>query len=73
MPAELVRTGMGGGETIIGGFGGICSRIWRVAEWPTLWSQSLIIHSLKRAAYNSARAAELSASSFKQNRAESHF
>ena len=38
--AELVQAG---GETMIDVLTQICNRIWRTGEWPTPWTQSLII------------------------------
>ena len=38
--AELVQAG---GETIIDVLTEICDRIWRTDEWPSPWTQSLII------------------------------
>ena len=38
----------------------ICNRIWRTGEWPTQWTQSLIITLPKKATYSSAKTAELS-------------
>ena len=40
IPAELVQAG---GETMIDVLTEICNRIWRTGEWPTPWTQSLII------------------------------
>ena len=40
IPAELVHAG---GETMIDVLTEICNRIWRTGEWPTPWTQSLII------------------------------
>ena len=40
IPAELVQAG---GETMIDVLTEICNRIWRTREWPTPWTQSLII------------------------------
>ena len=40
IPAELVQAG---GETMIDGLTEICNRIRRTGEWPTSWTQSLII------------------------------
>ena len=40
IPAELVQAG---GETMIDVLPEICNRIWRTGEWPTPWTQSLII------------------------------
>ena len=60
IPAELVRAG---GEIMIDVLTEICNRIWRTGDWPTPWTQSLIITLLKRATCSSARITELSASS----------
>ena len=40
IPAELVQAG---GETMVDVLTEICNRIWRTGEWPTPWTQSLII------------------------------
>ena len=40
IPAELVQAG---GETMIDVLTEICNRVWRTGEWPTPWTQSLII------------------------------
>ena len=40
IPVELVQAG---GETMIDVLTEICNRIWRTGEWPTSWTQSLII------------------------------
>ena len=40
IPAELVQAG---GETMIDVLSEICNRTWRTGEWPTLWTQSVII------------------------------
>ena len=40
IPAELVQAG---GETMIDVLTEICNRIWRTGEWPTPWTESLII------------------------------
>ena len=40
IPAELVQAGR---ETTIDVLTEICNRIWRTGEWPTPWTQSLII------------------------------
>ena len=40
IPAELVQAG---GEIMIDVLTEICNRIWRTGEWPTPWTQSLII------------------------------
>ena len=41
IPAEL--SVQAGGETMIDVLTEICNRIWRTGEWPTPWTQSLII------------------------------
>ena len=40
IPAELVQTG---GEDVITTRTTICNRIWRTEEWPSPWTQSLVI------------------------------
>ena len=40
MPAELVRAG---GEAMIDILTAICNKIWKTGEWPTTWTQSLVI------------------------------
>ena len=40
IPAELVQAG---GETMINVLTEICNKIWRIGEWSTPWTQSLII------------------------------
>ena len=40
IPAELVQAG---GQSMIDVLTEICDRIWRTGEWPTPWTQSLII------------------------------
>ena len=40
IPAVLVQAG---GETMIDVLTVICNRIWRTGEWPTPWTQTLII------------------------------
>jgi hypothetical protein len=40
IPAELVQAG---GETTISALTIICNKIWQTGEWPTPWTQSLII------------------------------
>ena len=40
IPAELVQAG---GEEIITPLTTICNKIWQTGEWPTPWTQSLII------------------------------
>ena len=40
IPAELVQAG---GEAMITALHTICSKIWQTGEWPTPWTQSLII------------------------------
>ena len=60
IPAELVQAG---GETMIDVLTEICNRIWRTAEWPTPWTQSLIITLPKKGNLQLSRTTELSASS----------
>ena len=38
--AELIQAG---GEDVITAFMTICEMIWRTGEWPTPWTQSLVI------------------------------
>ena len=40
VPAELVQAG---GEDVITAFTTICNKIWQTGEWPTPWTQSLVI------------------------------
>ena len=40
IPAELVQAG---GEAMITALTNICNKIWQTGEWPTPWTQSLII------------------------------
>ena len=40
IPAELVQTG---GEDVITALTTICNKIWQTGEWPTPWTQSLVI------------------------------
>ena len=40
IPAELVQAG---GEPMIDVLTKICNKIWKTGEWPTPWTQSLII------------------------------
>ena len=42
---ELVQAG---GETMIDVLTEVCNRIWRTGEWPTTWTQWLIITLLKK-------------------------
>ena len=39
-PAELVQAG---GEAMIDILTTICNKIWKTGEWPTTWTQSLVI------------------------------
>ena len=45
IPAELVQAG---GDDVITALTTICSKIWQTGEWPTPWTQSLVITFLKR-------------------------
>ena len=40
IPAELVQAG---GEAMIDILTAICNKIWKTVEWPTTWTQSLVI------------------------------
>ena len=40
IPAQLVQAG---GEAMIDILTAICNKIWRTGEWPTTWTQSLVI------------------------------
>ena len=40
IPAELVQAG---GESMITVLTAVCNKIWQTGEWPTTWTQSLII------------------------------
>ena len=40
IPAELVQAG---GEDVITALTTICRTIWQAGEWPTPWTQSLVI------------------------------
>ena len=44
IPAELLQQG---GEAIVNALLIICNKIWRTGEWPTPWTQSLVIALLK--------------------------
>ena len=40
IPAELVQAG---GEDVITALTTVCNKIWQTREWPTPWTQSLVI------------------------------
>ena len=40
IPVELVQAG---GKDVITAFATICNKIWQTGEWPTPWTQSLVI------------------------------
>ena len=40
IPAEMIQAG---GEDMISVLPSICNRIWQTGEWPTQWTQSLVI------------------------------
>ena len=40
IPVELVQEG---GEDVITALTTICNKIWQTGEWPTPWTQSLVI------------------------------
>ena len=42
IPAELVQAG-GEAMTMIDTLTSICNKIWKTGEWPTKWTQSLVI------------------------------
>ena len=44
-PAELVQAGR---EDVITALTTICDKIWQTEEWPTQWTQSLVITLLKK-------------------------
>ena len=70
IPAELVQAGR---ETMIAVLTEICNRIWRTGEWPTPWTQSLILHSLKgQLAALPEQQNYQPHQSFEQSHAESH-
>ena len=46
IPAELVQAG---GENVITALTTICNKIWQTGEWPTPWTQSLVITLPKKA------------------------
>ena len=68
IPAELVQAG---GETMIDILTEICNRIWRTGEWPTLWTQSLIITLPKKGNLQLCQNYQPH-QSFEQSHAESH-
>ena len=45
IPAKLVQAG---GEDVITAFTTICNKIWQTGEWPTPWTQSLVITPAKK-------------------------
>ena len=45
IPAELVQAG---GEDAITALKIICNKIWQIGEWPTPWTQSLVIKLPKK-------------------------
>ena len=45
IPAELVQAG---GEDVITALTTICNKIWQTGEWPTPWTQSLVITLTKK-------------------------
>ena len=45
IPAELVQTS---GEDVITALTTICNKDWQTGEWPTPWTQSLVITLLKK-------------------------
>ena len=45
IPSELVQAG---GENVITALTTICNKIWQTGEWPTPWTQSLVITLAKK-------------------------
>ena len=45
IPAELVQAG---GEDVITALTTICNKIWQTGEWPTPWTESLVITLSKK-------------------------
>ena len=45
IPVELVQAG---GKDVITALMAICKKIWQTGEWPTPWTQSLVITSQER-------------------------
>ena len=45
IPAEL---GQAGREDVITALTTVCNKIWQTGEWPTPWTQSLVITLLKK-------------------------
>ena len=45
IPAELIQAG---GEDIITALKTICNKVWQTGEWPTPWTQSLVITLSKK-------------------------
>ena len=68
IPAELVQAG---GETMIDVLTEICNRIWRTGEWPTPWTQLLIITLPKQGNLQLCQNYQPH-QSFKQSHAESY-
>ena len=58
IPAELVQAG---GEAMIDILFAICNKIWKTGEWPTTWTQSLVINSQRKATCSCTRTTEPSA------------
>ena len=52
IPAELLQAG---GETMIDVLLNICNKIWQTGEWPTPWTQSLVITLPKKLTCSSVR------------------
>ena len=58
IPAELVQAGE---EAMINILTSICNKIWKTGEWPTTWTQSLVITLPKKGICSCARTTEPSA------------
>ena len=70
IPAELAQAG---GEDVITTLTTICSKILQTGEWPTPWTQSLVITLPKKGNLQQRQNYEQSASSVtRQSRDENH-
>ena len=58
IPAELVQAGE---EALMDILTTICNKIWKTGEWPTTWTQSLVITLPKKGTCSCTRTTELSA------------
>ena len=67
IPAELAQAG---GEDVITTLTTICNKIWQTGEWPTPWTQSLVITLPKKG--NLQQCQNYRRQSSKQSHAEDH-